>query len=676
MSFWRPGTVAPGSSVERSQSGSSGLRSTEGGGDGDSATAIAGGNSSSSYGPDSLLSIADQRRRLPAFKARDQFLFLVEKYQVVIVVGQTGSGKTTQLPQYLAETGWCAGGRVVACTQPRRVAATSVAVRVAEEVGCAIGEAVGYCVRFDDQSDPRLTKIKYMTDGMLFREILLDPLLSRYSVVMIDEAHERSLYTDILVGVLKKILKKRPELRIVVASATLDAEAYYNFYNTNTSGDKSKDDAVVMSLDGRTYPGMHTSFPLLTSPWCCIQMYSVEEPPGDVLVFLTGRDEVETVVNLLSEEQFPKSRSLLAVPLYGGLTMDEQKYAFQPAPPDTRKVVVATNIAEASVTIDGIVYVVDAGFVKIRAFSPASGMEALVVAPVSQASAQQRAGRAGRTRPGKAYRLYTEDAYSALPANSTPEIQRSNLASLVLQLKAIGIENVLRFGFLSPPPADIMARALELLYSLEAVDDYGRLTMPLGATLAEIPLEPMLATMILNSHRFGCSEEMLTIAAVLSVEPVFINPSGQRRDADDARRKFAVEEGDHITYINVYSAFIRSRKSPKWCQSNFLNFHALRRAVSVRAQLVKYLRRFGVSSLSSCGSDTTVLQKCIASGFFSQAAKLQPDGTYCTVRDSKTLLIHPNSVLFRRSPPWIVFHEVVETTKAYMRDVIVIDPCG
>ncbi|OAJ38296.1 hypothetical protein BDEG_22243 [Batrachochytrium dendrobatidis JEL423] len=626
-----------------------------------------------------MLSLSDQRKRLPAFKSK--------RFQVVIVVGQTGSGKTTQLPQYLAEVGWCDGGKMVGCTQPRRVAVTSIAARVAEEMGVTVGESVGYTVRFDNQSDDRLTKIKYLTDGMLFREILQDPLLSKYSAIMIDEAHERSLYTDILIGVLKKIFKKRPELRIIISSATLDAESFHEFYNTNATSDKEKDTSVIMSLDGRMYP-VHVYY--LNSP-CkdylqeCINtvfMINQTEKSGDILIFLTGRDEVEKVVAELAEQSSgshtvslgSSQTPILALPLYGGLTPDEQRLVFSTAPTGTRKVVVSTNIAEASITIDGIVYVIDAGFVKIRSYNSVSETDTLMIVPTSQASAQQRAGRAGRTRPGKVFRLYCEDAFSTLPPTSTPEIQRSNLSPLILQLKAIGIDNVLNFDFLSPPPAQMLSRALELLYSLKALDDYGRLSMPLGSMLAEIPLDPMLAVTILNGHQFECTEEILTVAAILSVEPIFLVPNGRFREAEDARRKFAVEEGDHITYINVYEAFLRAKKSSKWCYSNFLNANALNRAVSVRQQLRQYLRRYGISDFISCGANTVAIRKCIISGYFSHAAKLKPDGSYSTLRDSKVLYIHPNSTLFKRSPEWVVFHEVVETTKPYMRDVMVVQP--
>ncbi|TPX58828.1 hypothetical protein SpCBS45565_g07893 [Spizellomyces sp. 'palustris'] len=663
MAFWKPGTVAPGSNIDRE---------TEREAD-ESVVA--------QYNANEGLAINQQRLRLPIYKNRNHILYLLENYQVVVIVGQTGSGKTTQLPQYLHEAGWTANGHVVACTQPRRVAATTVAARVAEEMGVQLGQEVGYTIRFDDCSDSTLTRIKYMTDGMLFRETLLDPLLTRYSAIMIDEAHERTLYTDILVGVLKKILKKRPDLRVIISSATLDAEAFYNFFNSNTSNDKSKDTAVIMSLEGRMFPVdiLYLEQPCndyITASVETVMKIHEKEPPGDILLFLTGREEIDTAVSLITERATVYERSsmrLSALPIYGGLTFDEQLKVFEPAPWGTRKVVVATNIAEASITIQGIVYVVDAGFVKLRAYNPKTDMESLIVSHISKASAQQRAGRAGRTRPGKTFRLYTEKAFDALPENNVPEMQRSNLATVVLQLKALGIENVLYFDFLSPPPVSNMTKALELLYSLKALDDYGRLTMPFGVHLAEFPVDPLLAAMLMNSLSMKCADEILTIAAMLSVQNVFISPSGQRREAEDEKRKFAVEEGDHITYLNVYNAFLKNNKSAKWCYNHFLNHKTLQRVVSIRQQLRRYLGRFGMP-FESCKGDIDILRKCIVSGYFSHAARLKPDGTYGTVLHNEVLHIHPNSVLFRRSPEWVVYHEVVETTKSFMRDLTVIEP--
>ena len=452
---------------------------------------------------------------------------------------------------------------MVACTQPRRVAATTVAQRVAEEMQVNLGMEVGYTIRFEDCTDPGgKTRIKYMTDGMLFREALMDPLLSQYSVIMLDEAHERTLYTDILMGVLKKydavsvriictpcstlrpthlnlrvhstcftnrILKKRPELRIIISSATLDAEAFAAFFSTNHDPkDKSKDNTAILSVQGRMYPvDVHylaepTSNYIETAIQTVFDIHT-KEPAGDILVFMTGRDEIEEVVSEIRDRATTlppnKYAEILALPIYAGLPTEEQMLVFEPVEKGTRKVVVATNVAEASVTIPGIGFVIDSGFVKIRAYNPQTGMESLTTTTISQASADQRSGRAGRIRNGKAYRLYTRESFEReMRPASVPEIQRSNLAGMVLQLKALGIENVLRFDFMTSPPAEMMSKALELLYSLKALDNYGRLTIPFGMRLAEFPLDPMLGKILLDSQVFGCSQEMLTIAAMVSVQ--------------------------------------------------------------------------------------------------------------------------------------------------------------
>ncbi|MBN3311408.1 DHX35 helicase, partial [Atractosteus spatula] len=694
------------------------------------------------YNPLSSLSIEKQRQKLPVFKHRNHILYLVENYQTVVIVGETGSGKSTQIPQYLLEAGWAAEGKVIGVTQPRRVAATSVASRVAEERGALLGHEVGYTIRFDDCSDPHATRIKFLTDGMLVREMMADPLLKKYSVLMLDEAHERTLYTDIAIGLLKKIQKKRRDLRLIIASATLDAKKFQEFFNLNESGDPNKDTCRILTVEGRTYPvdifytvsvgdkssvclcqgSTATTLPGLC--WlsvCCsllraaamrdtlLHQFSrpflsgapaanaygpvpdyvkatVEtvlkihetEGDGDVLAFLTGQEEVERVVSLLVEQaralsRFGMKKHLRVLPMYAGLPYQEQMKVFERAPPSVRKVVVATNIAETSITINGIVFVIDCAFVKLRAYNPKTAIESLVVTPISKASATQRAGRGGRNRSGKCFRLYTEEDYEELPPATVPEMQRTNLSPVILQLKALGIDNVLRFNFLSPPPAQSMVQALELLYALGGLDQYGRLTEPMGVRMAEFPLSPMFAKMLLESGNFGCSKEIVTIAAMMQIQNVFLSPPNQKKAAAREHRKFAVAEGDHLTILNVYEAFIKHQKSSQWCQEHFLNYKGLLRAVTVREQLRRLMTKFKVPRTSSEG-DPDVILKCIVSGFFANAARLHHSGSYRTLRDDRELHIHPTSVLYAEKPPkWVVFNEVVQTSKYYMRDVTAIE---
>uniref|UniRef100_A0A4X1TL28 Probable ATP-dependent RNA helicase DHX35 n=1 Tax=Sus scrofa TaxID=9823 RepID=A0A4X1TL28_PIG len=642
VKFWRPGTEGPGVSIsEERQSLAE-----------NSATTVV-------YNPYAALSIEQQRQKLPVFKLRNHILYLIENYQTVVIVGETGCGKSTQIPQYLAEAGWTAEGRVVGVTQPRRVAAVTVAGRVAEERGAVLGHEVGYCIRFDDCTDPLATRIKFLTDGMLVREMMVDPLLTKYSAVMLDEAHERTLYTDIAIGLLKKIQKKRGDLRLIVASATLDAEKFRDFFNQNDTSDPTRDTCVILTVEGRTFP---VDIFYLQSPVPDYIKSTVEtvmkihqtEGDGDILAFLTGQEEVETVVSMLIEQaralgRTGMKRHLRVLPMYAGLPSFEQMKVFERVSRSVRKVIVATNVAETSITISGIVYVIDCGFVKLRAYNPRTAIECLVVVPVSQASANQRAGRAGRSRSGKCYRLYTEDAFDQLPQSTVPEMQRSNLAPVILQLKALGIDNVLRFHFMSPPPAQSMVQALELLYALGGLDKDCRLTEPLGMRIAEFPLNPMFAKMLLESGNFGCSQEILSIAAMMQIQNIFVVPSNQKSQAIRVHRKFAVEEGDHLTMLNVYEAFIKHNKNSQWCQEHFLNYKGLVRAATVREQLKKLLVKFQVPKKSSEGDPDPVL-RCIVSGFFANAARFHSTGVYR-----------------------VIYNEVIQTSKYYMRDVTAIE---
>ncbi|KAL6824416.1 P-loop containing nucleoside triphosphate hydrolase protein [Trichoderma sp. SZMC 28015] len=634
---------------------------------------------------------------LPIAKHRDSLLYVVETFPVTIVIGQTGSGKSTQIPQFLERAGWCSDGKIIGVTQPRRVAATTVALRVADEVGCEIGKEVGYSIRFEDVTSSS-TRIKFLTDALLIREALADPLLSRYSVIMVDEAHERSISTDILLGLLKKIRKKRPELRIIVSSATIQAEEFFDFFTKGSgqetkkeqSGQTSNDAVTIVSLEGRTYPidtlylespaedyvekAVNTVFDIHT-----------QEGEGDILVFLTGREEIDNAIQAVAERATQldgRHGPLQPLPLYAGLSTEQQMYVFDKPPEGTRKVVFSTNIAEASVTIDGIVHVIDCGFVKLRAYNPKTGIETLTTTPISKASASQRAGRAGRTKPGKCYRLYTEDAYQTLPETNPPEIQRSNLASTILQLKALGIDNVVRFDFLSSPPSELMSKALELLYSLGALDDYAKLTQPLGSRMAELAVEPMMAKTLLSAPQFNCLSEMLTIAAMTSLGGnVWFYHDGEQKKMESSRRKFAVEEGDHLTLLNVYQTFItKGKKEAKFCHEHNLNYKSMTRAISIRAQLKRYLERFNIkvdetlSSKQDQGNKAEHIRRCLTSGYFAHAARMQPDGTYRNVEGGTVLHAHPNSLMFNRKADWVVFHEIMETgEKTYIRDITKIE---
>ncbi|KAK2467129.1 hypothetical protein APHAL10511_001387 [Amanita phalloides] len=619
-----------------------------------------------------------RRRRLPIHNHKDRLLFSIENHGVTIIVGQTGSGKTTQLPQYLLEAGWANDGNVIVCTQPRRVAATSVAARVATEMGTLLGDEVGYTIRFEDVSSKDSTRILYMTDGMLFRQVMLDPLLCRYSVVMVDEAHERSLYVDLLLSILKKIRKRRPSLRVVISSATIDASSLVDYFSDDNG------EAAIISLEGRMHP---VEIAYLENP---IQDYMEKaadlawslnlqrEKPGDILIFLAGREDIDRCLQLLMERvsTLPQHAArLLLFPLHAGLSTEDQIKVFESTERGFRKVIAATNVAEASITIDGVKYVIDCGFHKVRIYNPSTAITSLAKVPISVASAIQRAGRAGRTSSGICYRLYTKSAYDALPPITPPEITRTDLMMPVLQLKSLGIDDMMKFEWITSPPTESMLRALEGLIATEMMRDDGRLTR-LGEQTAEFPLDVGFARMLLRAQDFRCGEEILTIIAVTTVQDVFVIPEGsQGAIAELERRKFTAEEGDHLTLLNAYNAFVRYGKSSSWCKSHALSFRALSRAVFIRSQLRKYLQRFGIP-VESCEGDEKRLRRCLVTGYWRNIAKWVPDGTYRSLQGNKVFHVHPTSVMFTRKPRtgWIVYHEVEETKRAQVNIITEIEP--
>lgn len=625
------------------------------------------GGNKVSFGKKTDLSIVEQRKSLPIYRLRAELLAGVRENQILVVIGETGSGKTTQITQYIHEAGI---SQRIACTQPRRVAAMSVAKRVAEEFGCRLGTDVGYTIRFEDCTSPD-TKIKYMTDGMLLRECLIDARLSAYTCIMLDEAHERTIHTDVLFGLCKQAIKERPDLKLIVTSATLDSVKFSSYFFA----------APIFTIPGRTFPVevLYTKDPesdYLDAALITVMQIHLTEPPGDILLFLTGQEEIDTSCEILYERMRslgPEVPELLILPVYSALPSEMQTRIFEPAPAGSRKVVIATNIAETSLTIDGIYYVVDPGFVKQKVYSSKTGMDALVITPISQAQAAQRSGRAGRTGPGKCYRLYTERAFrEEMLETAVPEIQRTNLASTVLQLKAMGINDLIAFDFMDPPPAETLIMALESLYSLAALDDEGLLTR-LGRRMAEFPLEPQLSKMLIQSTHLGCSDECLTIVSMLSVQNVFYRPRDKTAQADQKKAKFHQAEGDHLTLLQVYNSWKQNKFSNPWCFENFVQARTLRRAQDVRKQMLGIMDRHKLDVVS-CGKNFKRVQMAITSGFFRNAARKDPQEGYKTQVDQQAVYIHPSSALFNRQPEWVIYHELVQTTKEYMRECTAIEP--
>ncbi|KAH9869324.1 hypothetical protein IAQ61_006530 [Plenodomus lingam] len=618
--------------------------------------------------------IEETRKSLPVYQYREELLDALTKFQTLVVVGETGSGKSTQIPQFLFEAGYTKEGAVVV-TQPRRVAAMSVSQRVSEEMGVKLGREVGYSVRFDDKTSDK-TVVKFATDGLLLREAMADPMLSKYSAILIDEAHERSTASDLLLTICRDIARARPELKIIILSATINASHFSNYF----------DGSPVFAIPGRTYPVNinYTSSPeanyLSAAVTTVFQIHIAAELPGDILVFLTGEEEIQAAMENI-ESTLKKLRGtvkeLIVCPIYSALPPDVQAKVFEPTPPNSRKCVLATNIAETSITIDGVRHVIDCGFSKESTFNSANGVSSLVISPISRASANQRAGRAGRTSEGYCYRLYTKHAfYNELPEVTEPELQRTNLDGVVLTLKGLGVSNLLDFEFLDPPSSQSLIKSLEGLYALGALDSTGTLTR-LGRKMAELPLDIKLSKAILASEKYNCREEILSIVSVLGESAsLFLRPKDKKIAADAARARLSSKEGgDFLTYLNIWNQFEESGFDPRWCAENFLQVRSLNRARDVRDQLLKLCDRVELPE-SSCGiADHVAIRKAITAGFFPNAARLNRDGlSYRTLSNGgMTVFIHPSSSLIENRPKWVVFAELVETTKPYIRSVLPIE---
>jgi pre-mRNA-splicing factor ATP-dependent RNA helicase DHX16 len=552
----------------------------------------------------------------------------------------------------------------------------SVAARVATEMNVRLGQEVGYSIRFENCTGPK-TIIQYMTDGMLLREILTEPDLASYSCLVIDEAHERTLHTDILFGLVKDIVRFRNDLKLIISSATLDAEKFSKYF----------DDASIFMIPGRMFPVdiFYTKSPeadYVDAAVVTVLQIHVSQPlNGDILVFLTGQEEIETAAEILTQRTRnlgSRIAELIICPIYANLPSDQQAKIFEKTPKGARKVVLATNIAETSLTIDGICFVIDTGFNKQKSYNARSGMESLVVTPVSQAAANQRAGRAGRTQPGKCFRLFTAHSFQhELEPNTVPEIMRTNMGNVVLMLKSLGINDLLHFDFMDAPPADALIRALEQLYALGALNDRGELTK-LGRRMAEFPLDPMLSKAVIASEQYKCVSEVLSCVAMLSLgASVFFRPKEKAVHADTARLNFARGGGgDHIALLRCYSEWAATDYSHQWCFENYVQVRSMKKARDIREQLEGLCDRVEIDKMVSNPDDADAVLKAITAGFFYNTAKLGRSGEYHTVKQHRTVYIHPSSVLAKEDdpPPWLVYFELAFTTKEFMRQVAPIKP--
>ncbi|CAM5164643.1 unnamed protein product [Eretmochelys imbricata] len=635
-------------------------------------------------------------RALPIHRYRQKLVDAVRDNSFLIVTGETGSGKTTQLPKYLFEEGFLKHG-VIGVTQPRRVATMSVAQRVADEMNSSLGSIVGYQVRFDDCTSEG-TAIKYMTDGCLLRQILADLHLTKYSVIILDEAHERSLSTDILFGLLKKLFqqkkppKRRKALKVVVMSATLEVDKLSEFFGGCT----------VVDIPGRNYPIKEIFCSLLGPKDAESSAYVTEavkvtldihlnESAGDILVFLTGQSEIERTCDLLFQKaesidyrydvQDGSVEGLLILPLYGSMPTDQQRRIFLPPPPGIRKCVVSTNVAATSLTVDGIRYVVDSGFVKQLNHNPRVGLDILEVVPISKSEAMQRAGRAGRTSPGKCYRVYSKEFWDqCMPNHMIPEIKRTSLTSVILTLKCLAVHDVIRFPYLDRPEERHILEALKQLYQCDAIDRRGRVTR-LGEFLVQFPLPPNLTCAVIKAASLDCEDLLLPIAAMLSVENVFIRPGDllKQKEAELRHQELSLEAGgcnDFATLLNIFEQCKSSKSPVAWCQKHWVHFRALKSAFSVEAQLqeitskLKQLSDFPREHFD--GSKNEILRRCLCTGYFTNVARRSAGRTFCTMDGHGSIVhLHPSSALHDQElqPEWIIFHDVLVTSKIYVRMV-------
>ncbi|UKJ88903.1 DEAD-box family helicase [Theileria orientalis] len=686
------------------------------------------------------------RKSLPVYQHKHEIISLIKQFQVIILVGETGSGKTTQLPQYLYESGYGDNG-LIGCTQPRRVAAVSVSQRVASEVGSRLGDLVGYSIRFEDVTSSK-TLVKFMTDGILLRESLMDPDLDKYSVIIMDEAHERSLNTDVLFGILKSVLTRRWDFRLIVTSATIEADKFASFFGN----------CPIFHIKGRTYPVSIEYMRSVSNDYVesavekCISIH-ISQPPGDVLIFMTGQDDINITCELLDNKLYKLIESsssglispFVVLPIYSTLPSELQQKVFKKYP--YRKIIVSTNIAETSITFQGIKYVIDSGYCKLKVYNSKIGVDSLQICPISQAAANQRSGRAGRTGPGVCYRLYTQRIFiNDLFENNIPEIKRTNLCNVVLLLKSLKIVNLLSFDFIDPPSIEAILSAMLQLYILNAIDELGQMT-PIGNKMVQFPLEPPLSKIIITSIDLGCLDELLTVVSVLSSPNIYLveNTVNSERENTSSleREKFMVPESDHLSLLNIYNNWKNNGYSHSFCSQYKLQYKSLKRSREIKTQLqdiidskYKYLTgkaggnrqeasennysdsdsfedgeghphsrhrpdhqrhedkdelqqddnheqkhqeaslRDIIKNIVDLNSKEDLVRMCICSGYFNNASKLKGFGEYFNLRSFAPCFLHPTSALYGMgyTPEYVVYHEVVVTTKEYMRFVTTVEP--
>lgn len=632
------------------------------------------------------------RKTLPVYRVKDEVVPALLENEVTILIGETGSGKSTQIPQFLMDT----TDRNIAVTQPRRVAAMNLAMRVSDEYGCHIGEEVGYSVRFNNMTT-RKTKLKYITDGMLLREMMIDPKLSKYSTIIVDEAHERTILTDLLIGFLKGLLlernkgKENPDFKVIIMSATLDAEKFSKFFNN----------APILFIEGKMYPVERYYIDKAADDIIDAMVKSViqvnqGEQSGDILCFLPGQEDIDKVVDILTNiaPELPKEAPMIVpMPLYAALPPQQQMKIFSKLKPRQRKVIVSTNIAETSVTVPGIKYVIDSGLRKVKVWRHQLGLSTLLTVPISKASATQRAGRAGRESSGKCYRLYKEKDYFKLTDTTEPEILRSEIISPVLMLKKLGVDDILGWHWLENPGQDALVASLQQLYSLGALDNAGRIT-DLGEKMVILPVAPHLASVLIKAQEFNVLNDTIDIVSCLSVDNLLLTPPSEKRDEINASRidtcPLGTSYGDLIMLkelFDIYNTIKENDERKKWCKEIAVSYKGFKNVNRIRKQIKEYMSLLDNDSSNgdydndndtkmdldsdelSNQLDVESILKSFLRGFISNTAIGMPDRSYRTVTNGNLISIHPSSLLFGKKKDAVMYIEFVYTVKGYARNV-------
>ena len=607
-------------------------------------------------------------KKLPVYEQKDKILEVLEKNQVIVVQSPTGSGKTTQIPVILHEAGFSDSG-IIAVTQPRRIAALSVSEFISKQLGTTYPGLVGYKMRFEDKTDSS-TKIKIMTDGILLQEMKLDPWMSKYSVVMVDEAHERSLNIDFVLGLLKRVLQARPEFKVIVSSATMNAEAFSSYFGN----------CPIVNIDTITYPvsviydppaiPASTSSPaasdaLLNKIESTIQRVLSNRVNGDILIFLPGEKIIKDCMQKLYKSSF--SRKIHIIPLYGRLAKEEQERVFDSAPLGKKKVIISTNIAETSVTIPGITVVIDSGLAKLNFYNPRTFTSSLIETPVSKASCNQRKGRAGRTQEGTCYRLYPRKDYETRQMYTLEEIFRTDLSEVVLRMSELGITEFEQFDFISPPGKEGIISAIETLNLLKALEKDNTLS-EIGKLMVKFPLMPRLSRIIVEAilHYPQVLEETIIASAFLSAQSPFILPPGEEMEARIAHHAFRDVQGDFLTYVKLLKKFINQEKPEEFCEKNFLDYRVLSEIKNIKEQLELIVSDMGIPILNGGKNDDYLT--CIASGMIQFIAVREGKENYKTLT-ADNIQIHPGSCMFKVSPLYIVAGEIVKTSRMFAMSV-------